>query len=169
MRSNRSSHTVFFTSPASAGAALAQARLRRVAASARMLRGAAALRSGGGGCSGGDGGGSYSFALHPGSSLAAEGSFFRTLCGLRCRRTPIQSIMGLPKGPEGQGLPEVRTLLSLTRWVPERRPSPRGGGQRGSRLRLGRPAPFLRCAHRGEHRPRPLGLSRSPCVGVGRD
>lgn len=76
--------------------------------------------------------------------------------------------MGLPKGPEGQGLPEVRTTLSLTVGVPGRGPSPASGRLSGPGLRLGRPAPFLRCVPGGQRWPSTLGAEQVPQPGQGR-
>nr|XP_008256641.2 coiled-coil domain-containing protein 93 isoform X1 [Oryctolagus cuniculus] len=73
-----------------------------------MLRRAAALPAGCGGGGGGDRG-SFRFALHPGSSFAAETASFGLLVGHAAATRQPGRIMGLPKGPEGQGLPEVET------------------------------------------------------------
>ncbi|KAL0625705.1 Coiled-coil domain-containing protein 93 [Plecturocebus cupreus] len=69
-----------------------------------MLRPAAALQA-----SGSSGGGSFHCALHPGSSFAAGTASSGRLAGLAVAVRQPGRIMGLPKGPEGQGLPEVET------------------------------------------------------------
>nr|XP_017829016.2 coiled-coil domain-containing protein 93 isoform X5 [Callithrix jacchus] len=71
-----------------------------------MLRSAAGLQAGSGG---GGGGGSFRFALHPGSSSAAGTASSGRLAGFAVAVRQPSRIMGLPKGPEGQGLPEVET------------------------------------------------------------
>ncbi|XP_004626422.2 coiled-coil domain-containing protein 93 isoform X2 [Octodon degus] len=75
-----------------------------------MLRRAAAaepLRLGAG--AGGGGAGSFRFAPHPGSSFAAGTASSGRSVGFSATSRHPRRIMGLPKGQEGQGLPEVET------------------------------------------------------------
>lgn len=59
--------------------------------------------------------------------------------------------MGLPKGPEGQGLPEVRTSLSLTRPGSWERAEPAGRrAERGPGCVWGAPPPSQVCPPRGD-------------------
>lgn len=66
--------------------------------------------------------GSFRFAPHPGPQFSCRTGF---------PPAPHQRIriMGLPKGPEGQGLPEVRTSVPDTLGLLEREGRARGGGQ----------------------------------------
>lgn len=76
--------------------------------------------------------------------------------------------MGLPKGPECQGLPEVRTLLSLIRRVPESA-DPAGWRAEGAPAVFGEPRPLPQvCAPQGAPAFSTGAKQVPPCVGVGR-